>query len=65
MMKNLIAEYERLRRVMHELTARMNAVDARLIEIEKDLPDDYQYPGDPTEKDLHRLLSVNRPKRRR
>lgn len=65
MMKNLIAEYERLRKVMHELTVRMNVVDARLIEIEKDLPDDYLYPGDPTEEEFNRLLSGNRSKRRR
>lgn len=64
-MKNLIAEYERLRKVMHELTVRMNVVDARLIEIEKDLPDDYLYPGDPTEEEFNRLLSGNRSKRRR
>lgn len=62
-MKDLIAEYERLRRVMHELTVRMNAVDARLIEIEKELPDDYQYPGDPTEEEFNRLLPGNRRKR--
>lgn len=64
-MKDLIAEYKRLRRVMHELTVRMNAVDARLIEIEKDLPGDYQYPGDPTEEEFNRLLLGNRPKHRR
>ncbi len=65
MMKNLVAEYEQLRKVMRKLTVRMNAVDARLIEIEKELPDDYQYPGDPTEEEFNRLLSGKRPKHRR
>ncbi len=45
------AEYETLRRRAHELDVEANAVDAGLIEIEKQLPDDYRYPGDPTEGD--------------
>ena len=63
-MGDLIAEYERLRKVMHELTMQMNTVDARLIEIEKELPDNYKYPGDLCEEEINRLLSGNRPKRR-
>ena len=45
--EELIAEYERLRRLAHELDVEANAVDARLIEIEDQLPDEYTYPGDP------------------
>lgn len=41
----LIAEYERLRRRSHELTVQLDTVDARLVEIERQLPD--TYPVDP------------------
>ena len=46
-MEDLIAEYERLRRLADELQVQANTVDARLIEIEHQLPDDYNYSGDP------------------
>ena len=45
--KALIAKYERLRRLERELIGQINAVDAQLIEIESQLPDEYTYPGDP------------------
>jgi len=45
--EKLIAEYERLRRKAHELDVQSNTVDARLVEIEKQLPDHYRFPGDP------------------
>lgn len=47
MMKDLIAEYERLRRVHHSLWVQLNTVDSRLVEIERQLPDEYTLPGDP------------------
>ena len=40
----LIAEYERLRKLLHELDVQANTVDGRLVEIERELPEDY--PGD-------------------
>ena len=43
----LIAEYEHLRREEYHLNARSDRVDARLIELERILPDSYTYPGDP------------------
>jgi hypothetical protein len=46
-MQDLIAEYERLRWRADDLQAQADTVDARLIEIERQLPDDYNYPGDP------------------
>ena len=47
MMEDLIAEYQRLRRLAHELDVQAETVDARLVEIEKQLPDRYRFPGDP------------------
>ena len=48
----LIREYERLRKLAHELDVQSTMVDRRLIELEFLLPDRYQYPGDigPEEK---------------
>jgi hypothetical protein len=43
----LVREYERLRKLAHELDVQANAVDARLVEIEGQLPDRYRFPGDP------------------
>ncbi len=43
----LIAEYERLRRELDELNVRTEWIDARLVELEKLLPDHYVYLGDP------------------
>ena len=45
--ESLIAEYERLRKREKELFKELDAVDARLIEIEHQLPRGYAYPGDP------------------
>ena len=47
----LIVEYETLRRRECELIEQLNAVDARLIEIEQQLPDSYTYSGDPPLRD--------------
>ena len=44
--ETLIAEYEALRRRERELVEQLNAVDARLIEIEDKLPAEYTFPGD-------------------
>ena len=46
--KTLIAEYEKLRRLAHELDVQSNTVDARLVEIEGQLPDNYEFSGDPS-----------------
>lgn len=55
-MEDLIAEYEGLRKLAHELQVQANTVDARLVEIERQLPDHYNYPGDPPlDSDLRRL----------
>lgn len=43
----LIAEYERLRWLAHELEVQAECVDRRLIELEGQLPDRYTFPGDP------------------
>jgi len=45
--ETLIAEYETLRRRERELVEQLNAVDARLIELEGELPNSYTFPGDP------------------
>lgn len=42
----LIREYERLRKLAHELDVQSNTVDQRLVEIERLLPDRYSFPGD-------------------
>lgn len=42
----LIREYERLRKLAHELDVQSNTVDQRLVEIEQLLPDRYSFPGD-------------------
>ena len=44
--KALIAEYEWLRQFGKVLDGQSNSVDARLVEIERQLPDDYTFPGD-------------------
>ena len=46
----LIAEYVVLRERLSELYAEVTAVDSRLIEIERLLPDEYVYPDDRPEK---------------
>ncbi|MBN1910338.1 MAG: hypothetical protein JW818_11405 [Pirellulales bacterium] len=42
----LIREYERLRKLAHELDVQSNTVERRLVEIERLLPDRYSYPED-------------------
>lgn len=42
----LIREYERLRKLAHELEVQSSTVDQRLVEIERLLPDRYSFPGD-------------------
>ena len=43
----LIAEYERLRKLLRDLDAKAGQVDGRLVEIERELPDSYVHPDDP------------------
>jgi hypothetical protein len=43
----LIGEYEQLRWLLEVLDSQVNVIDARLIEIEQQLPDSYVFPGDP------------------
>ena len=45
----LIGEYEWLRRMMHHLDMQTEQIDRQIIVLEKLLPDDYTFPGDPTE----------------
>ena len=47
----LTAEYERLRKLLHELDVQAATVDGRLVEIERDLPDDYVHPDDRPQDD--------------
>ena len=44
-LEKTIAEYERLKKFLRDLDAKANTVDARLVEIERELPEDY--PDDP------------------
>jgi hypothetical protein len=44
--KKLIIRYERLRRQLTKLIARIAQVDDELVEIELHLPDEYTYEGD-------------------
>jgi hypothetical protein len=53
--RTLIAEYERLRWLAHELEVQAECVDRRLIELEGQLPDRYTFPGDPPLDDDRRL----------
>ncbi|MBU4271712.1 MAG: hypothetical protein KKA28_07625 [Planctomycetes bacterium] len=45
--KTLIAEYEWLRQLAKVLDGQSNFVDARLVEIERQLPDSYTFLDDP------------------
>jgi hypothetical protein len=47
---NLITEYERLREKLFDLEALATAIDHRLVEIEKVLPDDYAAPESRTKR---------------
>jgi hypothetical protein len=42
----LIADYEWLRRMMRHLDVQSEQVDRQLVELERRLPDDYEYPDD-------------------
>ena len=42
----MIDEYVRLRDRLSELYREVTAVDRRLIELERSLPEEYVYPGD-------------------
>ncbi|HLA85751.1 MAG TPA: hypothetical protein VJL29_13250 [Thermoguttaceae bacterium] len=53
----LIAEYERLRRRLHELNVQVEHIDRRLVQIERQLPDRYVFPDD--------TPGVERPSRRK
>ena len=44
--QTLIREYENLRHKAHELDVQVECVDRRLLEIERQLPDWYTFPGD-------------------
>jgi hypothetical protein len=46
----LTAEYERLRKLLHELDVQSATVDGRLVEIERELPDDYPDDHDRSEE---------------
>lgn len=46
-LKQLIAEYERLRERSLRLFQEWEGIDQRMQEIESELPDSYTYPGDP------------------
>ena len=43
---DLIAQYERLRQEADQLQERSEQVDARLVQLERLLPNRYTYPGD-------------------
>jgi prefoldin subunit 5 len=45
-LSEIIAEYERLRRLLRDLDAQAGEVDGRLVEIERQLPDEYVCPDD-------------------
>lgn len=45
--RSLIAEYEWLRQQAKALDRQANQIDARLIEIERQLPTNYNFPDDP------------------
>jgi hypothetical protein len=45
----LIGDYEWLRRMMQLLDMQTEQIDRQIGELEKILPDDYSFPGDPVE----------------
>ena len=45
-LKRLITEYEQLRKCANRLFEEWNKIDRRMVEIERALPDDYQYSAD-------------------
>ena len=42
----MLSEYYRLRRLAHELNVQAATIDQRLVEIERQLPDNYIDPND-------------------
>jgi hypothetical protein len=42
----IIQRYESLRRELAKLDQRIRRIDAELVELERQLPDGYEYPGD-------------------
>ena len=50
----LIAEYERLREKLFELEALATAIDHRLVEVEKQLPEQYTPPEKRAKRNKHR-----------
>lgn len=55
--EELIAEYERLRKRLHELNVQAEYIDRRLVQIERQLPDRYSFPED--------TPGIERPSRRK
>ncbi|MBN1588077.1 MAG: hypothetical protein JW888_01020 [Pirellulales bacterium] len=55
--EELIAEYERLRKRLHELDVQAEYIEGRLVQIERQLPDRYVFPDD--------APGVERPSRRK
>jgi hypothetical protein len=45
--KKLIERYERCRRLQKQLSDLLSEIEAELVELEEQLPDEYTYPGDP------------------
>jgi chaperonin cofactor prefoldin len=45
-MAELITRYEELRLQLRELDAQTERLDMEIAEMERELPDDYVYPGD-------------------
>ena len=48
----LIRRYENLRSILLTLDENSEEIDAELAELERLLPENYQYPGDPTLEDF-------------
>ena len=45
-LEETIAEYKRLRKLLRDLDTKAAQTDARLVEVERKLPDDYVRPDD-------------------
>jgi len=58
-LEETIAEYERLRKFLRDLDAKAEQTDARLVEMERELPDDYACPDDPPQ--IERQQSADNP----
>jgi hypothetical protein len=51
MLAKLTAEHDRLRELPHELDVQAETVDGRLVQIERELPDDSVHPDDQPQAD--------------